>query len=62
MREHGKISTYVHGCHCDECRQAKNAAQVRRRHSRGVQPRRRGDAWAETEPEFFWPQGKVAHG
>lgn len=26
-RTHGKVSTYIWGCRCDECRAAKNAYQ-----------------------------------
>ena len=57
-RAHGKISTYVHGCRCDECKRAERDARRRYRHS--YRPHARQDpeerAWLETEPEYFHAQ------
>ena len=60
-RTHGTASAYVNGhCRCDKCRQANNERHDRLRRRHGVIPRRRfGDAWEETEPEFFHPRLKV---
>jgi hypothetical protein len=57
-RTHGKISTYVNGCRCDECKRA--ARDTRRRYRHSWRPRnqqsRAEQGWLETEPEYLHAQ------
>ena len=39
MRTHGRISTYIHGCRCDECREAsRRKRRAQRERVRGNPP------------------------
>lgn len=59
MRTHGRIATYNHGCHCDDC---KAEATRRRRLYRFARLGRRPNGYCPVCDEWMAsPHGQVVH-